>query len=307
MKQHFIDLRYSSRHAIEQLLDQAEQLIDPETQKIKRTLSCAGKMVMLLFFEPSTRTKTTFEIAARWQGCDVVNFAVTTSSTTKGETLFDTISNIIAMRTDLIVIRHAQSGVLEWVTQKFGQHVAVVNAGDGCHAHPSQALIDLFTIKHYKKNFSQLKVAIVGDILHSRVARSDIYALNIMGVNEIRLIGPRTLVPHAFSSLGAKIYHNLEQGLSGVDVVIVLRLQRERMNANYVPDEQEFFEFYGVTTEKLKCAKPDVLVMHPGPMNRGVEISSTVADGPQSVILQQVQFGIAVRMAILNQVLMHND
>jgi aspartate carbamoyltransferase catalytic subunit len=252
-----------------------------------------------LFFEPSTRTRTTFEIAAKRLSADVVNLNIATSSQTKGETLLDTVANLTAMHADMFVVRHAQSGAAHLIARHVGPHIHVINAGDGRHAHPTQALLDMFTIRHYKGDFTHLRVAIVGDILHSRVARSEIHALTTLGVPEVRVIGPRTLLPRFVETLGVQVFHDMEAGLRDVDVVVMLRLQNERMNGALLPSAGEFFKHYGLTLEKLARAKPDAIVMHPGPMNRGVEIDSAVADGRQSVILPQVTFGIAVRMAVM--------
>jgi aspartate carbamoyltransferase catalytic subunit len=229
----------------------------------------------------------------------VVNLNVSASSASKGETLLDTVHNLEAMLADIFVVRHAQSGAAHLVAQHVAPHVHVINAGDGRHAHPTQALLDMFTIRHYKQDFSNLRVAIVGDVLHSRVARSQIHALSTLGVPEIRVIAPKTLLPQAVEALGVQVYHDMQAGLKEVDVVIMLRLQNERMGGALLPSSQEFYKYYGLTAEKLAHAKSDAIVMHPGPMNRGVEIDSEIADGAQSVILSQVTFGIAVRMAVM--------
>ena len=256
-----------------------------------------------LFFENSTRTRTTFEIAAKRLSADVVNLNVQASSTSKGESLLDTIDNLAAMKADMFVVRHGQSGAPYLIAKhinKVAPHIRVMNAGDGRHAHPTQALLDAFTIQHFKGDFHHLRVAIVGDILHSRVARSNIHALATLGVPEIRAIAPLTLLPSGLKEMGLQVYTDLAEGLRGVDVIIMLRLQNERMRGALLPSTQEYFKHYGLTQEKLALAKPDAIVMHPGPMNRGVEIDSAVADGAQSVILSQVTFGIAVRMAVMS-------
>jgi aspartate carbamoyltransferase catalytic subunit len=253
-----------------------------------------------MFFEASTRTRTTFELAAKRLSADVLNLNIGVSSTSKGETLLDTLRNIEAMQCDMFVVRHAESGAAEFVARHVQPHIAVLNAGDGRHAHPTQAMLDMFTIRRHKGRFSELSVAIVGDILHSRVARSQIHALNILGTGEVRVIAPKTLLPAHVESLGVKVFHDLHRGLRDADVVIMLRLQRERMQGALLPSEQEYFRQYGLTTKRLAVAKPDVLIMHPGPINRGVEIDSSVADGPHSVILEQVTNGIAVRMAVMS-------
>ena len=258
-----------------------------------------GKAIFNLFFEPSTRTRTTFEIAAKRLSADVVNLNIATSSQSKGETLLDTVANLTAMHADMFIVRHGESGAAHLIARHVGPDIHVINAGDGRHAHPTQALLDMFTIRHYKGGFNNLRVAIVGDILHSRVARSEIHALTTLGVPEVRVIGPRTLLPRQVQKLGVHVFHDMEAGLKDVDVVMMLRLQHERMNGALLPSAGEFFKSYGLTPEKLARAKPDAIVMHPGPMNRGVEIDSAVADGRQSVILPQVTFGIAVRMAVM--------
>jgi aspartate carbamoyltransferase catalytic subunit len=269
-------------------------------REVKKVPLLRGKSIFNLFFEPSTRTRTTFEIAAKRLSADVINLNIATSSQTKGETLLDTVANLSAMHADMFIVRHAQSGAAHLIARHVGEEVHVINAGDGRHAHPTQALLDMFTIREYKGAFTDLRVAIVGDILHSRVARSEIHALTTLGVPEVRVIGPRTLLPARVSQLGVHVYHDMEEGLRDVDVVMMLRLQSERMNGALLPSAEEFFKYYGLTPEKLAHAKPDAIVMHPGPMNRGVEIESSVADGRQSVILPQVTFGIAVRMAVMS-------
>jgi aspartate carbamoyltransferase catalytic subunit len=237
----------------------------------------------------------------------VLNLNINASSTSKGESLLDTINNLSAMHADMFVVRHASSGAPYLIAQHCAPHVHVINAGDGRHAHPTQGLLDMYTIRHYKKDFTNLRVAIVGDILHSRVARSDIHALTTLGVPEVRAIGPRTLLPGGLEQMGVRVFHNLDEGLKDVDVIIMLRLQNERMSGALLPSAQEYFKSWGLTPERLALAKPDAIVMHPGPMNRGVEIDSQVADGPQSVILNQVTFGIAVRMAVMGIVAGNHD
>jgi aspartate carbamoyltransferase catalytic subunit len=257
-----------------------------------------------LFFENSTRTRTTFEIASTRLSADVINLNISASSASKGESLLDTIDNLSAMHADMFVVRHAQSGapylIAKHLVETGQDHVHVVNAGDGRHAHPTQGLLDMYTIRHYKKDFHNLTVAIVGDILHSRVARSDIHGLTTLGVPEVRAIGPRTLLPSSLEQMGLRVFNDMNEGLKGVDVIIMLRLQNERMTGALLPSAQEYFKSYGLTPERLALAKPDAIVMHPGPMNRGVEIDSAVADGAQAVILPQVTFGIAVRMAVMS-------
>ena len=253
-----------------------------------------------LFFENSTRTRTTFEIAARRLSADVFNLDITRSSTTKGESLLDTINNLTAMQADMFVVRHATSGAPYLIARHVAPHVHVINAGDGRHAHPTQGLLDMYTIRHFKKDFTNLTVAVVGDIQHSRVARSDIHALTTLGVPEVRAVGPLTLLPAGLEQMGVKVFTKLEDGIRGADVIIMLRLQNERMRGALLPSAHEYYAHYGLTQERLRAAKPDAIVMHPGPMNRGVEIESHVADGAQSVILPQVTFGIAVRMAVMS-------
>jgi aspartate carbamoyltransferase catalytic subunit len=283
-----------------QILDIAASFVSVTEREVKKVPLLRGKAIFNLFFEPSTRTRTTFEIAAKRLSADVVNLNIATSSQTKGETLLDTVANLSAMHADMFIVRHAQSGAAHLIARNVGPHIHVVNAGDGRHAHPTQALLDMFTIRHYKGGFNHLRVAIVGDVLHSRVARSEIHALTTLGVPEVRVIGPRTLVPQQVEQLGVRAFHDMQAGLRDVDVVIMLRLQNERMDGALLPSAQEFFKYYGLTPDKLAVARPDAIVMHPGPMNRGIEIDSSVADGRQSVILPQVTFGIAVRMAVMS-------
>ena len=293
-----------SPETISGLLDLSESYIDQNRSLDKRRDLLTGRTVINLFFENSTRTRTTFEIAAKRLSADVINLNINTSSTAKGETLLDTVDNLAAMQADMFVVRHATSGAPFLIAQHLAatnqNHIRVVNAGDGRHAHPTQGLLDMYTIRHYKKDFTNLTVAIVGDILHSRVARSQIHALSTLGVPEIRAIAPKTLLPTAAERMGVKVFHDMNEGLKGVDVVMMLRLQNERMQGALLPSPQEYFKSYGLTPEKLALAKPDAIVMHPGPMNRGVEIDSAVADGEQAVILPQVTFGIAVRMAVMS-------
>lgn len=296
---HFLTIEGLKRETIIEILDTAESFISIGEREIKKVPLLRGKTVVNLFFESSTRTRTTFEIAAKRLSADVINLNPGVSATNKGETLLDTIDNLEAMHTDLFVVRHGNSGAAYLIASHLPPHVHLINAGDGRHAHPTQAMLDVFTIRRYKKDFSSLKVAIVGDILHSRVARSLIHALNILGTAEVRVVAPKTLLPTAVEKLGVKVFYNMYEGLEDVDVVVMLRLQGERMQGALVPSEQEYFRVYGLTEEKLSVAKDDAIVMHPGPMNRGLEIDSTVADGPHSVILPQVTNGIAVRMAVM--------
>ncbi len=287
-----------------QILDTAASFMEVSAREVKKVPLLRGKSVFNLFFENSTRTRTTFEIAAKRLSADVINLDIGRSSTAKGETLLDTIDNLCSMDANLFVVRHASSGAPYLIAehlQRIGRDdIHVVNAGDGRHAHPTQGLLDMYTIRHYKKDFTQLRVAIVGDILHSRVARSDIHALTTLGVPEVRAIGPETLLPKHLDKLGVQVFHDMNEGLKDCDVIIMLRLQNERMNGALLPSAGEYFRHYGLTPQKLALAAPDAIVMHPGPMNRGVEIHSAVADGPQAVILNQVTFGIAVRMAVMS-------
>ena len=287
-----------------QILDTASSFLKVSDRDVKKVPLLRGKSVFNVFFENSTRTRTTFEIAAKRLSADVINLDVTRSSTAKGETLLDTVDNLVAMHADMFVVRHAASGapylIVDHLRRVGRTDVHVVNAGDGRHSHPTQGLLDMYTIRHYKKGFTNLTVAIVGDILHSRVARSDIHALKTLGVAQIRAVGPQTLMPADVEKMGVRVCNDLQEGLRDCDVVIMLRLQNERMNGVLLPSAREYFSSYGLTPETLALAKDDAIVMHPGPMNRGVEIDSEVADGPQAVILPQVTFGIAVRMAVMS-------
>ncbi|MEQ1527418.1 MAG: aspartate carbamoyltransferase catalytic subunit [Gallionella sp.] len=299
--QHLLTTEGLPAPIVRDILDRAASFLGvAEGKDIKKVPLLQGKSVFNVFFENSTRTRTTFEIAAKRLSADVVNLNIGSSSTSKGETLLDTVDNLCAMHADMFVVRHSQSGAAHFIAQHVAPEIHVINAGDGRHAHPTQALLDMFTIRHYKKEFHNLRVAIVGDVLHSRVARSQIHALTTLGVPEVRVIAPKTLLPTMVENLGVQVYHDMEQGLKDVDVVLMLRLQNERMQGAALPSAQEYFKNYGLTEEKLAYAKPDAIVMHPGPMNRGVEIDSHVADGSQSVILAQVTFGIAVRMAVMS-------
>lgn len=301
---HLLTLEGLKSKHIFNILDTAEQFISVSNRDVKKLPLLRGNSVFNLFFENSTRTRTTFDIAAKRLSADLFTLNLQTSSASKGESLLDTVDNLAAMQADIFVVRHAQSGASTLIAQHLNRlhngTVHVINAGDGRHAHPTQGLLDMYTIRHYKQNFTELTVAIVGDVLHSRVARSDIHVLTTLGVPEIRVIGPRTLIPDDIVDMGVRIFNNLEEGLRNVDVIIMLRLQNERMQGGLVPSEREYFKYFGLTPAKLALAKPDAIVMHPGPMNRGVEIDSEVADGNQAVILPQVSFGIAVRMAVMS-------
>jgi aspartate carbamoyltransferase catalytic subunit len=299
---HLLTIEGLPREILLRILDTAAPFAEVSEREVKKVPLLRGKSVFNLFFEPSTRTRTTFEIAAKRLSADVLNLNISTSSQTKGESLLDTIDNLAAMHADMFVVRHASSGAAHLIAQHVAPHLHVINAGDGRHAHPTQGLLDMYTIRHYKKEFTRLTVAVVGDILHSRVARSQLHALTTLGVPEVRVIAPKTLLPPQVEKLGVRVFHDMRQGLRDVDVVMTLRLQNERMQGALLPSPQEFFKFYGLTPEKLALARPDAIVMHPGPMNRGVEIDSTVADGSHAVILPQVTFGIAVRMAVMSMV-----
>jgi len=299
--QHLLSTEGLPARILRDILDQAGEFVNPNGgSEIRKVPLLHGKSVFNIFFENSTRTRTTFEIAAKRLSADVINLNIGVSSHTKGETLLDTVDNLSAMHADMFVVRHAQSGAPHLIASHVASHLHVINAGDGRHAHPTQGLLDLYTIRHFKKDFTRLSVAIVGDILHSRVARSLIHALTVMGTPDVRVIGPMTLIPAGAEKLGVRVFYDLEQGLRDVDVVVMLRLQSERMRGALLPSAQEFFKYYGLTPEKLALAKPDAIVMHPGPLNRGVEIDSAVADGSHAVILSQVTFGIAVRMAVMS-------
>jgi aspartate carbamoyltransferase catalytic subunit len=305
---HLLSLEGLSREILHGILDRAEPFTAVAEREVKKVPLLRGKSVFNLFFENSTRTRTTFEIAAKRLSADVINLNINTSSAAKGESLLDTVDNLAAMQADMFVVRHASSGAPYQIAQHLAatgrDHIHVVNAGDGRHAHPTQGLLDMYTIRHYKQDFTRLAVAVVGDILHSRVARSQLHALATLGVPDIRLVAPKTLLPSSAAQMipGAplRVCHDLAEGLRGADVVMMLRLQNERMQGALLPSPQEYFKSWGLSPEKLALAKPDAIVMHPGPMNRGVEIDSAVADGRQAVILPQVTFGIAVRMAVMS-------
>ena len=297
---HLLSIEGLPRDVLTLILDTAGTFLSVNDREVKKVPLLRGKSVFNLFFENSTRTRTTFEFAAKRLSADVINLDIAKSSAAKGESLLDTIANLSAMHADMFVVRHSESGAPYLIAQHCAPHVHVVNAGDGRHAHPTQGLLDMYTIRHCKQDFTQLSVAIVGDIVHSRVARSDIHALTTLGVPDIRAVGPKTLVPGDLAGMGVRVCHDMAEGICGADVIIMLRLQSERMSGAMLPSAAEFFKNYGLTAQKLLGAKPDVIVMHPGPINRGVEIASAVADGAHSVILPQVTFGIAVRMAVMS-------
>lgn len=298
--QHFLTTESLNKDQLTAILDTAESFTNVDGRTVKKVPLLRGKTIVNLFFEASTRTRTTFELAAKRLSADVLSININASATVKGESLLDTLRNLEAMHVDMFIIRHQDSGAAEFLSRHISPHISVINAGDGRHAHPTQAMLDMFTIRRVKNQFENLKVAIVGDLLHSRVARSQIHALRTLGTKEIRVIAPRTLLPSRIENLGVEVFHKIEQGLKDVDVVIMLRLQKERMLGALLPSEHEYFHLFGLTKERLSLAASDAIVMHPGPINRGVEISSEVADGSQSVILEQVSYGIAVRMAIMS-------
>ena len=298
-ERHFLSVKDISKTLFDNILERADSFQALQTREIKKLPLLRGKTVANLFFEPSTRTRTTFELAAKRLSADVINIDIQTSATRKGESLKDTLRTLESMQTDIFIVRHPESGAAKFIADLVGDHVSVINAGDGRHEHPTQAMVDMFTILKNKKSFSNLIVSIVGDVSHSRVARSEIHALKMLGVKEIRVVGPKTLIPDQIEKLGVQAFYSLERGLKDSDVIMTLRLQRERMQSALLPSEKEYYRCFGLTQERLKLAKQDALVMHPGPINRGIEIESSVADGTQSVILEQVSNGISVRMAVM--------
>ena len=297
---HLLGIRDLSRSDIELLLDRADAAVAISRRPDKKTSSLRGRTQINLFYEASTRTQSSFELAGKRLGADVMNMSVASSSVKKGETLIDTAITLNAMRPDILIIRHASAGAAALLAQKVG--CSVVNAGDGTHEHPTQALLDALTIRRAKGRIARLTVAICGDILHSRVARSNIILLNALDAR-VRVVAPSTLLPTGIEQMGVEVCRTMAEGLENADVVMMLRLQRERMSGAFVPSVREYFRYFGLDAEKLKAAKPDALVMHPGPMNRGVEIASEIADGPQSVIQEQVEMGVAVRMAVMEALL----
>ncbi|PWG61983.1 aspartate carbamoyltransferase catalytic subunit [Sediminicurvatus halobius] len=299
---HFLTTEGLPRALLTHILDTAESFSGVIGKSVKKVPLLRGRTVINLFFESSTRTRTTFELAAKRLSADVLNVNVATT-TIKGESLVDMLHNLEAMQADMFVVRHAESGAAEYIARHVQPGVAVLNAGDGWHAHPTQAMLDVFTIRRHKGAFEPLTVSIVGDIRHSRVARSQIHALNALGTGEVRVVAPRTLLPRDVEGLGVRVHHDLDSGLRDADVVIGLRLQRERMQGALLPSESEYYRRYGLSEARLAVAHPEAIVMHPGPINRGVEIDSDLADGPRSVILEQVTNGIAVRMAVMSLVL----
>lgn len=298
---HLLNLETLSKERMLAILDLAKTLQNNNKENLKQILQ--GKTIVNLFFESSTRTRSSFEIAAKNLGATIVNFDIGSSSAKKGETLLDTINNLGAMNVDLFIIRHPSSGASEFVQKHMRSQIPIINAGDGCHEHPSQGLLDLYTIRQYKHDFTKLKIVIVGDILHSRVARSLIHGLNTLSASEIRVIGPKTLIPQTIEKLGTHVYYNLHHGIKDADVIIMLRLQRERMQGVYLPSETEYQRLYGLDQAKLALANEDAIIMHPGPINYNVEITPSVVESQQSVILNQVSNGVMVRMAIMTLLL----
>lgn len=296
---HLISLDSLSPPALIKILETADTFFQPNTQLLGQFDDLKNKTLVNLFFEPSTRTRSTFELAAKRLSAGVLNFNVATSATTKGESLLDTVKNLVAMQCDFFVIRHGACGAAQFVAQNL-DGPNVINAGDGTHAHPTQALLDVYTIRKHRGDLSQLNVAIIGDILHSRVARSQIQALRLLKAADVRVIAPKTLLPHDVESLGVRVFHDLKLGLESVDIIIMLRLQLERMQQGLIPMSHAYYREFGLTQDALSYANPNALIIHPGPINRGVEIQSEIADSPNAVILDQVTNGIAVRMAIMS-------
>lgn len=297
---HFLSLDGLSRSMLTEILDTADSFLEVGARSDKKVPLMRGMTVCNVFFENSTRTRTTFELAAKRLSADVITLNVSTSSTSKGETLTDTLRTLEAMAADMFVVRHADSGATHFIAEHVSPNVAIINGGDGRHSHPTQGMLDMLTIRRHKGDFENLKVAIVGDILHSRVARSNMLALKTLGCPDIRVIAPKTLLPVGLEQYGVNVYTDVNEGLKDVDVIIMLRLQRERMQGGLLPSEGEFYRLYGLSEQRLALAHPDAIVLHPGPINRGVEIDSLVADCPRSMILNQVTYGIAVRMAVLS-------
>ncbi|HEY9056153.1 MAG TPA: aspartate carbamoyltransferase catalytic subunit [Aurantimonas sp.] len=295
-QRHLLGIAHLQPHEIEQLIDLAEAEVAVSRRRDKKKSTLKGRTQINLFFEASTRTQSSFELAGKRLGADVMNMSVANSSVKKGETLIDTAMTLNAMRPDILVVRHHSAGAVALLAQKVA--CSVVNAGDGAHEHPTQALLDALTVRRRKGRIAGLIVAICGDVLHSRVARSNILLLNALGA-QVRVVAPSTLLPRGIEQMGVEVHRRMADGLKNADVVMMLRLQRERMAGSFVPSVREYFRYFGLDSDKLKIAKPDALVMHPGPMNRGVEIASEIADGPQSVIEEQVEMGVAVRMAVM--------
>jgi len=299
---HLLGIQGLSRSQIELLLDQADSAVDLSRQVEKKRNVLRGRTLINLFFEASTRTQASFELAGKRLGADVMNMAVANSSVKKGETLIDTAATLNAMRPDMIVVRHYSSGAVDLLARKVD--CSVINAGDGQHEHPTQALLDALTIRRRKGRIEGLTIAICGDVAHSRVARSNMILLTKMGAR-VRMVAPSTLLPTGIDQMGVEVHRSMETGIKDADIVMMLRVQRERMDGAFLPSTREFFRFFGLDAQRLKLAKPDALVMHPGPINRGVEIDSEVADGPRSLINEQVEMGVAVRMAVLESLSKH--
>ena len=297
---HLLSTEGLPRDILTHILDTASQFVSVSDREVKKVPLLRGRTVATLFSPLSTSTRTTFDLAAKRLSADVLNLNIEASSTKKGESLADTLRNLEAMQCDMFVVRHQVSGAAHFIAQQVAPHISVINGGDGRHEHPTQGMLDAFTIRRHKQDFTRLSIAIVGDVAHSRVARSNIQALKTLGVPDLRVVGPKTLVPGDLSHMGVRVFHQLEAGIQDCDVVIMLRLQNERMSGALLPSSQEYFKSFGVTQSRMQLAKPDAIVMHPGPINRGVEIDSAVVDGAQSVILPQVTFGIAVRMAVMS-------
>ena len=297
---HFLSLDGLPREMLTEILDTADSFLEVGARAVKKVPLMRGMTVCNVFFENSTRTRTTFELAAKRLSADVITLNVSTSSTSKDETLTDTLRTLEAMAADMFVVRHADSGAAHFIAEYVSPNVAIINGGDGRHSHPTQGMLDMLTIRRHKGDFTKLKVAIVGDILHSRVARSNMLALKTLGCPDIRVIAPKTLLPVGLEQYGVNVYTDITEGLKDVDVIIMLRLQRERMQGGLLPSEGEFYRLYGLTEQRLALAHPEAIIMHPGPINRGVEIDSLVADCPRSMILNQVTYGIAIRMAVLS-------
>ena len=298
--QHLLSIEEMDAKLIEEIFLDADKFLK-NNNVTNRYEILKGKTVCNLFFENSTRTQTTFEIAAKRLSADVINLDIATSSQSKGESILDLVNNLIAMGVSIFVVRHSKPGIPELIAKNIKSNAHVINAGDGNKEHPTQGLLDAYTIKKFKKEFSNLTVAIVGDIEHSRVAKSEICILNKLGTKEVRVIGPKKLMPHNIKELNVKVFESMEAGLVDVDAILMLRIQKERMTKETIPSKKEYFKNYGLNTERLKYAKKDCLVLHPGPINRGVEIDSIVADGNQSVILEQVKNGIGIRMAVMEK------
>lgn len=298
---HLLDLTYLKADLIQSIIDRAYQFLD-QNNKIKKSNDLSAITVANLFYEPSTRTRATFELAAKFLGAQVLNLDIQHSSTKKGEALIDTIRNLQAMQCNIFILRHPSEGAASFVSKHIQPNIGLINAGDGCHAHPTQALLDAFTIQKHKGPIDQLSVAIVGDVLHSRVARSQIHMLHQLKARNIRIIGPKTLLPKNGQALGVQYETDLKKGLEDVDVIIMLRLQSERQNAGLIPSGSRYYHQYGLTEESVSYANANALIIHPGPINRGIEIQSKIADSPQAVILDQVTNGLAIRMSILSKI-----